>query len=118
MENYKKVNVSGMERVELHDQLDLTGAEISVNFLPAGAGVPFIHTHKKNEEIYIILEGEGFMTLDGERVSVTAGDFIRVSPAAKRQIAASDGTAVRYLCVQAKAGSLEGYTMTDAEVLE
>ena len=31
--------------------LGLTGAEISINNLPAGAGVPFVHSHKKNEEI-------------------------------------------------------------------
>ena len=37
MANYQKMNVSGTERVELHDKIGLTGAEISVNVLPAGA---------------------------------------------------------------------------------
>ena len=54
MANYQKLNVTGPERVELHDKIGLTGAEISVNLLPAGACVPFVHAHKQNEEIYII----------------------------------------------------------------
>lgn len=61
----------------------LTGAEISVNNLPAGAGVPFVHSHKKNEEIYIILSGQGKAVIDGETVELHAGDFVRVAPAAK-----------------------------------
>ena len=52
MKNYTKISVGQDARTELHDQLDLTGAEISVNNLPAGAGVPFVHYHHKNEEIY------------------------------------------------------------------
>ena len=36
---------------ELHEKLSLTGAEISLNELPAGANVPFVHSHKENEEI-------------------------------------------------------------------
>ena len=52
MSNFSKVNVGQDARTELHDKLSLTGAEISVNNLPAGAGVPFVHSHKQNEEIY------------------------------------------------------------------
>ena len=44
-----KTNAGAENRVELHDQLFLTGAEISVNRLPAGANVPFVHFHKSNE---------------------------------------------------------------------
>lgn len=41
MKNYQKVNVpAGEARVELHDSLNLTGAEVSISNLPAGAGVP------------------------------------------------------------------------------
>ena len=45
-------------RTELHDLLSLTGAEISCNNLPAGVSVPFVHAHKHNEEVYLVLEGE------------------------------------------------------------
>ena len=64
MRNFTKVSVAQDARTELHDKLSLTGAEISVNNLPAGAGVPFVHSHKKNEEIYIILSGQGKAVID------------------------------------------------------
>lgn len=63
MSNYSKINLPSDARVELHDALGLTGAEVSVNSLPAGAQVPFVHSHKQNEEIYAILSGSGVMTL-------------------------------------------------------
>ena len=116
MKNYNKVSVTNEPRTELHEVLGLTGAEISINALPAGAGVPFVHSHKQNEEIYAVLEGKGYAVIDGEKITLNAGDFVRISPAAKRQFFASDDEAIKYLCIQVKENSLEGYTMTDAVV--
>ena len=53
-------------RTELHDLLGLTGAEVSVNTIPAGGSVPFVHAHKANEEIYFILSGKGKVEIDGQ----------------------------------------------------
>ena len=64
MKNFDKVSVGDEARTELHDKLHLTGAEISVNHIPAGAGVPFVHYHKKNEEIYFITDGHGKAVID------------------------------------------------------
>ena len=97
-----------------YDKLSLTGAEISINNLPAGACVPFVHAHKQNEEIYAILAGKGKAVIDGETVGLSAGDWLRVSPAAKRQFFASEEEAISYVCIQVKEGSLEGYTTDDA----
>lgn len=116
MKNYNKTSIKKADRCELHDALSLTGAEISINPLPAGASVPFVHSHKQNEEIYGILEGKGYAVIDGEKVALTAGDWLRVSPAAKRQFFASNDSGIKYLCIQVKANSLEGYTMNDAVV--
>ena len=85
MTNYTKINIGTEDRAELHDKLGLTGAEVSVNRLPAGAGVPFVHSHRRNEEIYGILAGAGRAVIDGENVSLAAGDWLRVAPAAKRR---------------------------------
>ncbi|MCI8563835.1 MAG: cupin domain-containing protein [Lachnospiraceae bacterium] len=114
MANFNKVSVGLDARTELHDKLSLTGAEISINNLPAGAGVPFVHAHKQNEEIYAILAGKGKAVIDGETVGLSAGDWLRVSPAAKRQFFASEEEAISYVCIQVKEGSLEGYTTDDA----
>lgn len=114
MKNFKKVSIKEEARTELHDALELTGAEISVNILPAGGSVPFIHSHKNNEEIYAVLEGKGHAIVDGERVDLKAGDFIRIAPNGKRQFFAAENEGIKYICIQVKANSLEGYTMTDA----
>ena len=80
MANYAKTHIGNESRVELHEVLGLTGAEVSVNNLPAGAGVPFVHAHKENEEIYGVLEGAGSVTIDGEEIELAAGDWLRISP--------------------------------------
>ncbi len=116
MDKFKKISVGEEARCELHDKLNLTGAEVSVNALPKGGSVPFVHCHKQNEEIYAILEGEGKAVIDGETVVLKAGDWIRVTPSAKRQLFASDNYALKYICIQVKENSLQGYTMTDAVV--
>ena len=116
MSNYSKVSVGNEARTELHDALGLTGAEISVNDLPAGASVPFVHSHKQNEEIYIILSGKGKAVIDKETVELNKGDFLRLSPAAKRQFFAADDSAISYICIQVKENSLEQYTADDAVI--
>lgn len=116
MANYSKVSVGQDARTELHDKLSLTGAEISINHLPAGAGVPFVHAHKQNEEIYVVLAGKGKAVIDGETVALAAGDWVRIAPAGKRQFFAAEDAAISFACIQVKEHSLEGYTMDDAVV--
>lgn len=118
MANFKKVNVAPGARTELHDVLSLTGAEISVNNLPAGAGVPFVHAHRQNEEIYAVLSGKGKAVIDGEPVELAAGDWLRIAPAAKRQFSAAEDSAFSFVCIQVKENSLESYTADDAVIIE
>ncbi len=114
MSNYTKIGKVEGARTELHDRLGLTGAEISVNTLPAGASVPFVHAHKANEEIYFILSGKGKVIVDGEDVDLNEGDWIRIAPAGKRQVFASSDSPISYICIQVKADSLGAYTADDA----
>ena len=114
MKQYVKTSVGNEGRVELHNTLSLTGAEISVNRLPAGASVPFIHAHKHNEEIYAILAGSGNAVIDDETVALTAGDWLKIEPAAKRQFFASENEGIEYVCIQVRENSLEGFTADDA----
>lgn len=116
MKNYGKTTIGNEGRVELHETLGLTGAEVSINQLPAGAGVPFVHSHKQNEEIYGILSGKGSVVLDGETVQLTAGDWLKVAPAAKRQFSAAGDSEMTFVCIQVKEHSLAGFTADDAVV--
>ena len=116
MTNFTKVSVADDARTELHDKLVLTGAEVSINKLLAGTSVPFVHSHKQNEEVYAILDGEGIAEIDGEKVPLKTGDWLRIAPCAKRRFFSSSDKALKYVCIQVKAGSLDGYTMSDAIV--
>lgn len=112
--SYKVYSLESQPRVELHDVLELSGAEISINILDAGTGVPFVHAHNQNEEIYIVLSGSGYAELDGNRVELKQGDFVNISLAVKRQFFASSDEAITFVCIQVKENSLEQYTQNDA----
>ena len=114
MKNYTKTNVGNEGRVEIHKKLGLTGAEVSVNRLPAGAGVPFVHSHKNSEEIYWIISGKAI--IDGEEIALAEGDWLKVLPKAKRQFFADGSEGITYVCIQTKENSLGGFTADDAVV--
>lgn len=115
-ESYTFTKISDGARIELHDTLALTGAEVSLNTLPVGAAVPFIHSHKQNEEIYGVLKGSGSAMIDGKRIRLDAGCWLRVSPDAKRQFFASEDKPLTYVCIQVKENSLDAYTVSDAHI--
>jgi uncharacterized cupin superfamily protein len=39
-----------------------------------------------HEEVYVVLEGDGTFTIDGEDMAVCAGDYLRVDAVATRQV--------------------------------
>lgn len=100
-------------RATLHEKLALTGSEISLNTLPAGVSVPFVHAHKENEEVYIILEGKGQLFVDGEEFNVEKGNVLRIDPAASRCFKADGGSGLTFICVQTRANSLRQFTEND-----
>lgn len=118
MANYKLVHSEPAPRVELHEALGLTGAEVSINTVPPNGGVPFAHVHTNNEELYIVLEGKGELWIGGETLPIQAGDSFRIDPAGKRAIRAAADSSLKYICVQTKAHSLGGFTMTDAKLVD
>ena len=105
-------------RTELHELLSLTGTEVSINNLPAGVSIPFGHAHTNNEELYIVFSGKGSFFVDGEEFLISEGDCLRVDPKGERCLKAADDSALRYLCIQSRAGSLQGYTMSDGIISE
>ncbi len=75
------VHIGNDTRTELHDVLGLTGCEMSVNAMPADAKTPFIHYHDQNEELYMVLSGNGKVWLDGDVTDIHEGDCFKVDPA-------------------------------------
>ena len=114
--NYKVISSKDSHRSEFHDELNLTGCEVSINHLKAGDSVPFVHSHKQNEEVYIVLEGSGVLYIDGEVFEVNGGDILRIDPDGKRCFKANSNSDLKYICIQCKAGSLEQFSYGDGEL--
>ena len=98
------------------DILNTTSMEVSFGTLAPGCTVPFFHHHKQNEEVYIVISGDAEFVLDGRREPVSSGSIVRVSPSVSRAIENKGNELLVYVCIQAKEGSLEQYTMTDGVV--
>lgn len=102
-------------RVMAGNELGLTGCEISFNCTPAGQFTPFVHSHKLNEEVYIIISGKGEFKVDDEEFAIQEGSIIRVAPAAERAIKAGAENLI-YICMQAQANSLTQATNDDGVI--
>ena len=98
-------------------ELGLTGCEVSLNRIPAGKGTPFVHSHKKNEEVYIITGGKGVFFVDGNEFPVQEGSLIRVAPDGERAWKAGDAD-LYFICIQAEVGSLTQATREDGRISE
>lgn len=70
--------------------------------LPAGAeGSEHDEVETGHEEVYIVLDGGGTFTVDGEAVTVTGGDYLRVDPETTRTaVAGAEG--LTFVVVAAK----------------
>lgn len=103
-------------KVFLHDTLGLTGCEISINCVPKGFKLPFNHKHVQNEEIYIVIKGEGVFIIDNEKIAVKEGSVVKISPEAVRTLENTSENDFQFICVQTKTNSLEQFGLGDAEL--
>ena len=60
--------------------LELEYAALSYQRAPPGYRFPYGHTHREQEEVYVVLRGSGRMKLDDEIVEVREWDAVRVPP--------------------------------------
>lgn len=100
-------------KVFLKQPLGLTSMEVSLNKLPAGVALPFLHRHRQHEELYLFVGGRGEMIVDGEVIPVGEGSAVRIATAGARALRASSDGPLHYICIQAKQG-----TLTDAETIK
>lgn len=100
------------------DCIGTTGCEISFGTLNPGEAVPFFHSHKENEEVYIVLRGSGDFQVDDTAFPIAEGSIVRVATHCNRSLRCTSATSMLYLCIQTREGSLEQCTMGDAEITE
>jgi hypothetical protein len=58
--------------------LELEQSGLSYQRVPPGYRFPYGHTHKKQEEVYVVVRGSGRMKLDDEIVELKEWDVVRV----------------------------------------
>lgn len=102
----------------LQSDLGLTGMEVSINALPPGVSMPFKHRHKKNEEFYYFLKGEGEFFIDGIWHEVKEGTAIRVAPEGVRSWRNKSSDPLFYIVIQATANSMSGGVVSDGVVVK
>jgi mannose-6-phosphate isomerase-like protein (cupin superfamily) len=62
------------------DALELEQSGLSFQSIPPDYRFPYGHTHKTQEEVYVVLRGGGRMKLDDEIVALEQWDAVRVPP--------------------------------------
>jgi mannose-6-phosphate isomerase-like protein (cupin superfamily) len=60
--------------------LQLEQSGLSYQHIPPDYRFPYGHTHKQQEEVYVVLRGNGRMKLDDEIVELKEWDVVRVAP--------------------------------------
>jgi mannose-6-phosphate isomerase-like protein (cupin superfamily) len=109
------IPVSG--KLFLRNLLGSAGLEISLNVVPPGKGMPFLHRHRQNDEVYVVVAGQGQFLVDGECIDVEEGSVIRMSPPAARAWRNNSDAPLHFLCIQHRADSvIEGGTRDGQKV--
>ena len=86
-------------------ELGLSGVSLGFVRLPAGEGYTFLHRHEVQEEVYVVLEGEGVLRAGEQDVPLARGDCVRVSPSTPRALCAGS----RDLLVLVAGGASSGW---------
>jgi mannose-6-phosphate isomerase-like protein (cupin superfamily) len=60
--------------------LGLEQSGLSYQRVPPGYRFPYGHTHRKQEEVFVVVRGGGRMKLDDEIVELEEWDVVRVPP--------------------------------------
>lgn len=101
----------------IKQDLGLHGCEMSINSLKPGEGMPALHRHKQNEEVYIFLQGTGQFIVDGEQFPVGPGSIVRVDPAGARAWKNDGTTELQFIVLQTDSKTEVAAGIVDGELL-
>lgn len=87
------------------------------NRMPAGAAMPFFHRHKRNEELYIFVGGQGEMQIGDERFPVREGTVVRVTTTADRIWRNNSSDDLYFVCIQYREGAEIDREVVDGEIV-
>src|SRR5262245_28607302 len=101
----------------LRGLLGSAGLEVSLNVVPPGKGIPFLHRHRE-KEVYVVLGGQGQFLVDGECIDVAEGTVLRLRPAAARAWRNNSDAPLYFLCLQYPADTVIGGGTADGQKVE
>jgi mannose-6-phosphate isomerase-like protein (cupin superfamily) len=90
----------------LREYLNSAGLEMSLNVVPPGKGIPFLHRHQENDEVYVVVGGRGQFLVDGECIDVEEGSVLRITPNGARAWRNNSDEPLYFLCLQYRADSV------------
>jgi uncharacterized cupin superfamily protein len=76
-------NFDGAEDLEFRlatKVLELEQSGLGYQRIPPGYRFPYGHTHRRQEELYVVVGGSGRMKLDDEVIELGQWDAVRVAP--------------------------------------
>jgi quercetin dioxygenase-like cupin family protein len=82
---WRPSNQMGVMNTDLAKQLEATKLTARLWRLAPGQASTW-HRHREEEELYVVLEGEGRMRVDEERLTLAAGASVLVEPESLRQV--------------------------------
>lgn len=97
--------------------LGATGGDFSLQMFQPGTETGFLHTHKRHEELYFFLSGNGEFQVDGQVFPVTEGSVVRVAPEGKRSVRNNGTAPLVMLCVQYAGNTFTAEDATDGVIL-
>lgn len=103
-------------KIFLKDATKATGTEVSISVLPPKTDLPIFHSHKQNEETYIILKGEGKFQVDDQCFDISEGSVIRVAPDGLRGMTNTSEQQMIYIVIQSKENSIQQWTSQDGVI--
>jgi mannose-6-phosphate isomerase-like protein (cupin superfamily) len=80
--------------------------------------MPFIHKHRENEEVYIIIKGLGQILLNDIVFEINEGSVIRVSPETERTIRNNSTSDLIFIVIQGKLNSIKSQQIDDGYSIE
>ncbi len=94
--SYSKVNTDDVEKVSdamhfLREPLNCRQVGVTMaRCEPQWKGKPHDHADDEHEEVYILIDGEATVRIDGEDVEMKSGDAVWIPPNSTRQIRNGD----------------------------
>jgi mannose-6-phosphate isomerase-like protein (cupin superfamily) len=101
----------------LRGLLGSAGLEMSLNVVQPGKGMPFLHRHQENDEVYVVIGGRGRFVVDGECIDIQEGSVVRINPQGARAWRNNSDAPLHFLCIQYRADSvIQGGTLDGRKV--